>query len=259
MARRDLRCRTRGARSTALRSLTPVDLQDFPAPTHSKVLAGRDQGFDECQVAFSRVAPGDILPEPSFDGRHRLVFVCAGELCVQSGREEVALRANSLIRLPKELQHTARNSSTGEALCVQVGVSSKVAQADIGLDRLIARFDGHRPVQQSTGFDYQFLANRRGGSERVALNIARVLPGHRGPDFHIHKFDQFYFVLRGRLTVEVGFQKFVAEPFTLVTLPAGIVHRQGNDGKEPEEHLAIICPEPVDGQPLDYQIAMPVG
>ena len=96
------------------------------------------------------------------------------------------------MRLPQELQYTARNFSPEETLCVQVGVSSKVAQHETALNRLIARFDGHGPIEQSTGFDYQFLANRLGGSERVALNIARVLPGHRGPDFHIHKFDQFY-------------------------------------------------------------------
>jgi mannose-6-phosphate isomerase-like protein (cupin superfamily) len=243
-----------------LRCVTRVDLKDFPAPTHSKVLAGRDQGFDECQVAFSRVASGDSLLEPPSDRRHRLIFVCAGELIVRTDREEVTLGTNGLIQLPKGFQCTARNSSREETLCVQVAVISHAEDRnETDLKRLVTRFDGHRPIEQSPGFDYQFLANRRGGSEKAALNIARVLPGHRGPDFHIHKFDQFYFVLRGRLTVEVGFDKFVAEPYSLVTLPAGIVHRQGNDGRDPEEHLAIICPEPAEGQPLDYQIAMPLS
>ena len=240
--------------------MTSVSLENFPSPTHSKVLVGRDQGFDECRVSFSRVAAGDALLEPASDGLHRLIFVCAGELMVRSGRQEVVLQRNGLIQLPKGFPFKARNRSEQETLCVQVAAASNAADRnEADLERLVTRFGGHKPVEQSTGFDYQFLANRQSGSESVALNIARVLPGHRGPDFHIHTFDQFYFVLRGRLTVEVGFDKFIAQPFTLVTLPAGMVHRQGNEGREPEEHLAIICPEPAPGQPLDYQIGMPPG
>jgi quercetin dioxygenase-like cupin family protein len=40
-------------------------------------------------------------------------------------------------------------------------------------------------------------------------------------------------------------------------LPAGIIHRQRNDGREPEEHLSIITPEPAADRRLDHQIAMP--
>jgi mannose-6-phosphate isomerase-like protein (cupin superfamily) len=240
--------------------LTPISLKDFPDSTQSKVLAGSAQGFDECQVSFSRVAAGDALLEPSFGGRHRLIFVCAGELMVRSEREEVALQRNGLIQLPKGFPCRAWNPSQQETLCVHVAALSNADdRKEADLKCLVTRFGGHKPAEQSTGFDYQFLANRQSGSEKVALNIARVLSGHRGPDFHIHKFDQFYFVLRGQLTVEVGFDKFIADPFTLVTLPAGMVHRQGNEGQEPEEHLAIICPEPAQGQPLDYQIGMPLS
>ena len=50
--------------SMTLRCMTSVSLENFPSPTHSKVLVGRDQGFDECRVSFSRVAAGDALLEP---------------------------------------------------------------------------------------------------------------------------------------------------------------------------------------------------
>jgi len=225
-------------------------------------LAGRQHGYENCEILFTRFVKVDRPRNTAGEGIDRLIFVCAGELAVQSGSQQITVGERTLERLPRGLSHTLWNASSAEALCLEITTSGArpvpmSIGATVDLSSLAVRFEGHGPVDKSSGFDYQFLANRNMGSAHVALNIARVMPGHRGPDFHIHKFDQFYFVLGGRLSVEVGFDQFEVEPFTLVALPAGIIHRQGNGGKTPEEHLAIISPEPQPGEPLDYQIAMP--
>jgi mannose-6-phosphate isomerase-like protein (cupin superfamily) len=128
--------------------------------------------------------------------------------------------------------------------------------APLDLAQLVQKDTRSKADVSKTGFDYKFLANRALASNHVAINIATVQPGHRGPDYHIHTFDQFYFVLRGQLTIDVGFERFEAGPLSLVVLPAGIIHRQRNDGREPEEHLSIITPEPAPNRRLDHQIAM---
>nr|WP_284702868.1 cupin domain-containing protein [Rhodococcus qingshengii] len=76
-------------------------------------------------------------------------------------------------------------------------------------------------------------------------------PGSAGPGMHIHPFDQFYLVLQGQLTVEVALQKHIVGPNTLVVLPAGVPHRQFNDGKVTEHHLVVLTPAPLEGVPWD--------
>jgi hypothetical protein len=47
-----------------------------------------------------------------------------------------------------------------------------------------------------------------------------------------------------------------APAMSLVALPAGIVHRQRNDGAEAEEHLAILIPAPAAGERLDHPVSI---
>jgi mannose-6-phosphate isomerase-like protein (cupin superfamily) len=88
----------------------------------------------------------------------------------------------------------------------------------------------------------------------MSLYVGIVEPGGSGPDTHVHHFDQFYYVLDGTLTVEVGFDRFTAGPHTLVVLPAGVPHRQWNEGAEPERHLTLLVPEPLPGEPWDIGV-----
>lgn len=245
-----------------MRCLVPATLERLPCGSHTKELAGREHGYEGCQVFITRFMPGDGRAQSGEEGVDRLIFLCSGGLLVQVAGKSQTLQARSVVRLPGGLTYRLRNESPQEALCLEItspsgSVKGTTHRLVPDLRSLVVTFEGHGPVESSKGFDYRFLADRRSGSANVALNIARVLPGHRGPDFHIHKFDQFYFVLSGRLSVQVGFEKFVAEPFSLVRLPAGIIHRQGNESAEIEEHVAIVSPEPAEGEPLDYQVAMP--
>jgi mannose-6-phosphate isomerase-like protein (cupin superfamily) len=85
--------------------------------------------------------------------------------------------------------------------------------------------------------------------------LAEMQPGAAGPSLHVHEFDQYYVVLEGELTVEVGFERTVVGPNTLVVLPAGVPHRQFNAGDAVERHLAVNAPYPVS-RPWDVAVEL---
>jgi quercetin dioxygenase-like cupin family protein len=104
------------------------------------------------------------------------------------------------------------------------------------------------------GFATQRLATRANGSEHVQLYVAEVQPGASGPDWHIHHFEQLYFILAGELTVDVADQHLVAGAGSLVYLPAGVPHRNTNAGTAAERHIAMLIPEPRPGEPFDLGV-----
>jgi quercetin dioxygenase-like cupin family protein len=107
------------------------------------------------------------------------------------------------------------------------------------------------------GFDVRTVASRALGSEHALLNVAEVMPGP-GPDWHIHVFDQFYYVLGGVLTVEIANRRYEVQPHEFMVIPAGVPHRNWNNGATMERHLAILQPEPPAGQARDVQVAFEI-
>jgi|SRR5580704_2495215 mannose-6-phosphate isomerase-like protein (cupin superfamily) len=248
-----------------MRCVIPVELARFPAGTHTQTLAGPQTGFS-CYVLCSRSEPAPPPAELSTLSADHLYFAISGQLSLQLAEHELTVERGTLVRVPKGTQHFAWNQGHDDAVYLEVIAPALPLQeltavaaprAPIDLAQLVQKDTRSKADVSSRGFDYKFLANRALGSDHVAINIATVQPGHQGPDYHIHTFDQFYFVLHGQLTIDVGFERFVAGPLSLVVLPAGIIHRQRNDGLEPEEHLSIITPEPAPNRRLDHQIAMP--
>lgn len=64
-------------------------------------------------------------------------------------------------------------------------------------------------------------------------------PGGENP-FHAHDWDQVFYVLSGRLMIEVeGDEPFEAGPDSLVFYPKGQMHRNWNATEEPVLHLSI--------------------
>ena len=195
-----------------------------------------------------------------------LYFAVSGQLSLQLAEHELTVEPGTLVRVPGGAQHYAWNQGHDDAVYLEIIApalswheltAEASPRAPVDLAQLVQKDTRSKVEVSKAGFDYKFLANRALGSKDVAINIATVQPGHQGPDYHIHTFDQFYFVLRGELTIDVGFERFEAGPLSLVVLPAGIIHRQRNEGREAEEHLSIITPEPAPNRRLDHQIAMP--
>ena len=248
-----------------MRCVIPVELARVPAGTHTQTLAGPQTGFD-CYVQCSRSEPAPPPTELSTLRADHLYFAISGQLSLQLAEHELTVERGTLVRVPKGVQHYAWNQGHDDAVYLEVIApalpwhelaAEASLRAPLDLAQLVQKDTRSKADVSKQGFDYKFLANRALGSDHVAINVATVQPGHQGPDYHIHTFDQFYFVLHGQLTIDVGFERFEAGPLSLVVLPAGIVHRQRNEGRQAEEHLAIITPEPAANRRLDHQIAMP--
>jgi mannose-6-phosphate isomerase-like protein (cupin superfamily) len=98
------------------------------------------------------------------------------------------------------------------------------------------------------------LANPEMGIGRTVVNYADVAPGQGDLHTHVREVDEYYFVLEGQLTVDVGLHHHVVGPETLVVIPAGVPHRQYNEGPLVVKHLAILAPVPLDGEPWDREV-----
>ncbi len=79
--------------------------------------------------------------------------------------------------------------------------------------------------------------------------VEHPLPPHAlGAPPHTHREeDEYSFVLNGRLGVQVGSERFTAEPGELVIKPRGIEHAFWNAGDEELRLLELISPAGFEG------------
>src|SRR5579884_944824 len=98
------------------------------------------------------------------------------------------------------------------------------------------------------------LIDRSMGSEHCRMYLAKVPAGGGGRDLHIHAFDQFYFIISGTMKLQIGTEQHTAGPLSLVVLPAGVPHKNWNEGPEEEMHIALLVPEPEPGTVADVPV-----
>lgn len=82
--------------------------------------------------------------------------------------------------------------------------------------------------------------------------ISRCPPGHKGPRLHTHPVDQFYFVLSGETTVQIGREVFKVGPMTMVHFPAGTPHCNWNETEDYETHFELMVPRPPKDRLIEY-------
>lgn len=63
---------------------------------------------------------------------------------------------------------------------------------------------------------------------------------------HITPVDVFFYILEGKVTVEIGDERMEMGPDTLVESPAKIPHRLVNDGKSVGRVLVVKTPRPTE-------------
>jgi mannose-6-phosphate isomerase-like protein (cupin superfamily) len=240
------------------------------SPVDRDVVDGYDAEMmydgEAAHVVGSTVRPGKGGPPHHYHAySDQLYYVIRGEMKVTFGGEEHRAGPNTLVYIPLGTPH--HNNNTGdvdefhfEVICPPAGLRQDILNftdsTDIG-DRkpFIRSLDSVEIVERLPGFSTAHILERSDGSEHMALYYGRVEPGGAGPDWHIHRFDQFYYVLEGELDVDVALDHFVAVPGDLVVLPAGVPHRQRNLGSVPERHLALLIPEPPPGsEPWDLAV-----
>jgi mannose-6-phosphate isomerase-like protein (cupin superfamily) len=104
-----------------------------------------------------------------------------------------------------------------------------------------------RPVDSSPltkPVSSEILAGPGNGLDSAFVIYTRMAPGARKRGLYTLPVDHTYLVLAGKLNVQLGTDEFVAEPQTLVLVPAGVPHQAWNAGSEPVAELEVVTPTP---------------
>ncbi len=108
--------------------------------------------------------------------------------------------------------------------------------------KLIHLGPGEGPAFSAVGDVYRVLASGEQTGGVYALSEIRVSPNN-GPPPHVHsREDEFFFVLEGEVTFQVGDKTIVATPGTFIQGPRGIPHTFKNSGKSPARILGYVAP-----------------
>ncbi len=251
-----------------------VDFSAFPAGAfHSQRLADASTGLDSCLCLSTRVPPGTgtttgLHTHPS----DQLYYVLAGTMHARVGERTYVVGPGNLVIIPAGTPHWNWNEGTedelhfelivptppaGIPLVTQVpdpGPATPDSAESTGSDSNASgtTFEVVRHLDESrfdpNAFSQVVLADRSTGLNTVSLGVFRVPAAAHGPLLHMHRFDQIYYQVSGTMQLELGFQQYTVAPHTLVTIPAGMPHRNWNaSASEPEYHLNVRVPEPESG------------
>jgi mannose-6-phosphate isomerase-like protein (cupin superfamily) len=103
----------------------------------------------------------------------------------------------------------------------------------------------------------EILAGPANGLDSAFVVYTRMGVGARKQGLYTLPVDQTYLVLSGKLNIQLGTDEFVAEPDTLVLVPAGVPHQAWNAGSAPEADLEVVTPAPSRDLPSMMTVAKP--
>ncbi|KAJ5773448.1 hypothetical protein N7457_008344 [Penicillium paradoxum] len=225
-------------------------------------------------IIASHIGGGGCGPGLHYHHSDQFYYLLRGMMQLRLGNEVYTVTAGSLVFIPAGLAHCNWNDGPETETHLEMIIPSpsplgKIAYLvdspeDVPLELrstrkgYVRRADPAHCTEPLPGFLTLPLADPSSGSTRSVIYYAEVAPGKGGPGTHVHEFDQYYFVLEGELTIEVALEKHVVGPETLVILPAGVPHRQFNDGNVAEKHLSILSPVPAEGRPWDRGVTLTI-
>jgi len=241
-----------------------VDFSAFPAGAfHSQRLADASTGLDSCLCLSTRVPPGT----GTTSGLHihpsdQLYYVLRGTMHARVGDANHVVGPGNLVIIPAGTPHWNWNEGSEDELHFELIVPTPPAGtplvtpiADNGSSASSDSASGFAVVRalDESRFDPEkfsqvVLGDRSSGLNTLSLGVFRVPAGAQGPVLHMHRFDQIYYMISGTMELELGFERYTVGPNTLVTIPAGMPHRNWNaSATEPEYHLNMRVPEPASG------------
>lgn len=216
-----------------------------------QVLVGPQSGIQSCEIASIQLAPGQTVG--LVDDRERLLVCLAGYgtvdgapveagsyLWLAGGEPGVTAMDDQRIlevRLP-DAADADRRSARGQ---IRPGA--------------FATHGGH--AAHGKAFETQGLVDRASGAS-ARVFVAAIAPGS-GMGLHFHPFDQFYFILSGKLQFAIGTVEQAAGQGDLVIFPAGTAHRNWNAGSEAVIEITINVPEAMPGQPGVHHLKITEG
>jgi mannose-6-phosphate isomerase-like protein (cupin superfamily) len=204
----------------------------------------------------SRVAAGGHAADRHVHDADQFYYVVEGQMHVELGEARHQARADSLVYIPAGLPH--RNWNEGPATEFHFEIIVPSAPPGRPLMTLVDGTGiGAGNVRTPDGQDGYVVAAEppsagavtlqkltRAGAARPRIDVSVCDEPARSPsvDVHTHDFHQFYYLLRGCLTVDVGGETHEAGERTLVMLPAGVPHRSANRSGAPVRYLVVNVP-----------------
>lgn len=88
----------------------------------------------------------------------------------------------------------------------------------------------------------EILAGPANGLDSAFVVYTRMAAGVPKKGLYTLPADHTYLVMSGKLNVQLGTDEFVAEPDTLVFVPAGVPHEAWNAGSVEEADLEVVTP-----------------
>lgn len=88
----------------------------------------------------------------------------------------------------------------------------------------------------------EILAGPTNGSDNAYLMFTRLPAGSRGPGMSVLTDDHLILVLEGKLTIQIGTDRFTVDQNQAVAIPPGVPHEIWNDGPTQEAHFEVIAP-----------------
>jgi mannose-6-phosphate isomerase-like protein (cupin superfamily) len=202
----------------------------------------------------SRVAAGGHAADRHVHDADQLYFVVDGEMQVELGKSRHRAGAGSLVYIPAGLPHRNWNEGPGTEFHFEIIVPSYRPGRP-----LLALVDDPAPAaggpqgyvvtaQKPSALEVT-LQRLTASAARAEVSVCDEPPDSPAVERHTHDFDQFYYLLRGSLTVEVGKDEHHASERTLVMMPAGIPHGSANRSGAPVRYLVVNVPAAA-GDPL---------
>ena len=92
---------------------------------------------------------------------------------------------------------------------------------------------------------HQVLLDHDSGAQNCSVFHIKTPPGGGSPaGLHVHDVDQIFYILSGIMSIEIDGQRFDCPAGNLIIFPAGVPHRNWNEGSKPTIHLAFNTPLP---------------
>lgn len=207
---------------------------------------------ESCILISTLVPAGASGPSQHTHTSDQVYYSLDGEITIQLGDEVKDVATGSVIFIPSGVPHHNWNAGDTDEAHLEILAPGGIVGRPLGdkTESTDANGLGYYVEQgdmspfEGDGHRMEKLITRAKGSTHVEAYVVTVPPGNAGPALHIHEYDQFYLVLGGRLHVQYALTTYVAEARELVVIPAGVPHRQWNEGPEGERHLVIHAPAP---------------
>lgn len=197
-----------------------------------------------------------------FSNAERLIYMLQGAVSFKEGSDVIRLEAKEFLFVPRSRAIVILGTDSSARLFDITALVSRdlpppgTAKA---LSALKGRIDENAfsvhtaHAAKGKAFYTQTLVDRKMGSESIKAFVSLVHPGS-GMGLHVHPFDQLYYVLRGQLSVRLGFGTCQMSQGDIVVFPAGLIHSNSNDGTDPTLLLTINVPEVPAGTKGAYSI-----